>query len=950
MPYDVVKRDDQYCVIKVDTKEVIGCHQTREQAIDQIQAIGASKHASEAQELSHGELHQLLSVMLRDRYPESVSPWIRAVYDDYLVYEVERAGRVELYRVSYAVVGDQVQLGEPERVEMHVEYVPVSEVGKPMLVEPVEVDLDGYEPDEGEIAALVRIVMELLKQTDGNATEALAQAAASQLGEAKGNIQSIISTFGRWAGGSHHQCVALLRGKSGISDPVRLCAWLKDRYLGTTSWRGKRSEAVVREASVPLTTLSDGVLIESADDGLGWRWRVQLIQAGVSKNRTEYPLEVLHRRASLYEGVPVFYSDGPDHDPNRRGFGAIAGWIVEARPNSRGVEGVLELNRGRPELRETFLQAWEVVQKTGKLPFGFSHVVPAGRYRLSVRRLAEGQVVRRIEDFDEVESVDIVMRPSAGGELLGLVAAIDEREERSVRTMAVLVERLRRGERLTEAELNELKAQLSPEEYLAALETGIAAREDAAKGVSDDRDVATEAQAIREAVERVRRLECRALLAERLAEAKASGLPAVFVERIRRDFADRVFEAEELEQRIAADRELAAKLAESQSLPRTGKVDATVVEDQRERWQKAMDGLFEGRVVDGVRPFTSLKQAYRVISGSSLEYIDPNLSRMILGEAAGWVPPGHPLAESITTTTFAQILGDSMTRRMIQEYSRPNLQTWRAIVGPNIVPLTDFRTQRRMRMGGYGDLPVVAEGADYQPLTSPGDEEATYAPSKRGGTEELTFEAIQNDDIGALRRIPRELGRAAARTLYRAVWLTTIRDNATCSYDATPLFHASHSNLGTNALDAAGLLATENAMRAQTFYGTDERMGDVNQPKILVVPASLREIAYKLTQSATAVTTNQDATVPNIFRDVGYRIIVVDDLTDANDWFAFADPADVPILEVGFLNGREEPELFVQDMANVGSVFAADKVTYKIRHIWGIGILDHRGAFKNAVA
>ena len=41
----------------------------------------------------------------------------------------------------------------------------------------------------------------------------------------------------------------------------------------------------------------------------------------------------------------------------------------------------------------------------------------------------------------------------------------------------------------------------------------------------------------------------------------------------------------------------------------------------------------------------------------------------------------------------------------------------------------------------------------------------------------------------------------------------------------------------------------------------------------------------------------------------------------------------------GFLGGREEPELFVQDMPNVGSMFSNDKLTYKIRHIYGGNVL-----------
>ena len=38
---------------------------------------------------------------------------------------------------------------------------------------------------------------------------------------------------------------------------------------------------------------------------------------------------------------------------------------------------------------------------------------------------------------------------------------------------------------------------------------------------------------------------------------------------------------------------------------------------------------------------------------------------------------------------------------------------------------------------------------------------------------------------------------------------------------------------------------------------------------------------------------------------------------------------------MGFLDGREDPELFVQDAPTVGSLFSSDEITYKIRHIYG---------------
>jgi hypothetical protein len=53
-----------------------------------------------------------------------------------------------------------------------------------------------------------------------------------------------------------------------------------------------------------------------------------------------------------------------------------------------------------------------------------------------------------------------------------------------------------------------------------------------------------------------------------------------------------------------------------------------------------------------------------------------------------------------------------------------------------------------------------------------------------------------------------------------------------------------------------------------------------------------------------------------------------------------------PTFELGFYQGREDPELFTQSDPNFGSVFDADKVTWKIRHIYSGAVLDYRGFYR----
>jgi len=374
-----------------------------------------------------------------------------------------------------------------------------------------------------------------------------------------------------------------------------------------------------------------------------------------------------------------------------------------------------------------------------------------------------------------------------------------------------------------------------------------------------------------------------------------------------------------------------------------------VTESQREKYEKAMDAMLDGEPKDGVQPFRSIQHAFRVITGrTDFQPVD------VLEESARFAPTyleperRKSIFEGLETSDWPQVLGDSIHRKLIREYSLEDLNTWRVLVS-DFDSIKDFRDNPRVRYGGYGLLDVVGERDTYQSLTSPSDEEAKYKIQKRGGLEDLTIEMIANDDIGALRRIPQRMGRAAALTLYQTIF-NLFKDNPLI-YDGVNFFDAAHGNTGTSALASAALSSTRQLMMQQAPFGiAAERLGMVNAPKWIIVPAELEDEAWELTRSAVVVTSNKDATVPNIHQKHGIDYIVVSYWTDATDWIAVADPKKIPTIEVGFWNGRQEPELFVQDQPAVGSAFTADKITYKIRHVWGYAVLDYRPFYKHVVA
>ncbi len=296
------------------------------------------------------------------------------------------------------------------------------------------------------------------------------------------------------------------------------------------------------------------------------------------------------------------------------------------------------------------------------------------------------------------------------------------------------------------------------------------------------------------------------------------------------------------------------------------------------------------------------------------------------------------LRESLASGSLGEVLGDSISRRLIKEYENESIyDVWRHAA--TVVPVNDFRTQERTRFGGYGDLPGVAEGAAYAALASPTDEKATYAVSKRGGPEQLTLEMITNDDAGTVQRIPRKLVRAAKRTLSKFV-LDFLKDNPAV-YDGVALFHANHNNLGAAALSAAAVAAGRLAMKSQTEKDSGEKIGI--GPRFLWVSDDLEETAVNLFRRNT----EQDKT---FIQSLSLDVVPVWYWTDANDWCLTADPMDIPCIEVGFLTGNETPELFIQDDQTSGSMFSHDKLTYKIRHIYGGTVIDHRGAYKSVVA
>lgn len=655
---------------------------------------------------------------------------------------------------------------------------------------------------------------------------------------------------------------------------------------------------------------SDAVIISEAQQvGKGNIFDVLVIRPGMSKNGRRYRRPVLEASAPLLDGARSFASDGPDHDPRKRGVKALVGWWANPRyetnvelPNGKLAEGIVaRYHVTDRDLAETLRESLA----GGKPDLITFSIVADGE----VQRVVEsGRPLVDVVRINSYESVDPVINAAAGGVAVRLVASV---EDPSMDWEHLALPAAVRGLASGEITAEDLQAN-RPDLHAVLVE-------------DDDEPVAVSEAVVSEAVaEAMAPYET-----ERLVESTLLGhsrLPDAVKARIREAAGAKVaaekraLTKDEIDALVEAETEYVAALNPA-VVKGSGPV-ATDMKSERDRVTEAMYDIISGKSND------SFRALYVDLTG------DRNMS--------GRLQEGGRLTESITTATFAEVLGDSITRRMLEVYNLPDLSNWREVA--NVVPLNDFRTQRRIRMGGYGNLPAVTQGNPYAALTTPGDEEATYAISKRGGTETITMETIANDDLGAIRSVPTRLGRAAAQTLYEFVF-DFMATNANI-YDSTALAAAGHNNYTTAALAASSLIAGRTAMKKQTDMSNGKRLGV--KPKWLVVPVDLEQTAYELTQTDREVASANNTV--NFIRTFSLQPLVVDYWTDTTNWWLVADKSLVPTIEMGFFNGREEPELFLQDMPNVGSVFSNDTLTYKIRHIYGGAVVDFRGFYGAIVA
>jgi hypothetical protein len=627
----------------------------------------------------------------------------------------------------------------------------------------------------------------------------------------------------------------------------------------------------------------------------------------VFKNYTEEALREAVRNG-LFENVPALYRSDEEHLHGKNtGVNQVVGTFTNVKWNSelKQVEGIFNLKNGGEfveRFRQKLAEAWKGTKKIGLSISGM------GKY--IIEKLKD-KYVAVVTEIESLQSIDPVNSGNAGGKLVALIESNFVKNNPS-------------NKNLNEVKMNQELKQKIFELLNSAMQLD-----------SDAPD-----ENISEVVSEAKKLLCEAQLQNALAKSK---LPEIVKDKIKKQFSGKIFESKELEDAMKLEQKVLAELNPA-VIDNGGADRLEVTRDALDKSEKQLEymllsplaksKLTEAEKQDyknhGAGEMYSVKEWYRNLTG------DFNVTGVRQSKGL--------LSEALVTTDFASIFKNALNKSMVMEYrfSAYN-DNWRKLVS-EIVPRQDFKTNTVTRMGGYGNLPVVAENNPYTAADSPTDEEITYAIRKRGYIETITREMIVNDDLGAIRKIPIRMGQAAGRTIYEFVF-DLIISNPVMDYDGVALFHANHGgNLLAVALDSTSLANARSIMRNQTELDSGKKIGI--KPKYLLVPAELDKTAYELTTIAYGL----NNPVPEFHQTWQIEPITIAHTTDANNWYLVADPMEFPTIEIGFLHGREEPELFVSDLPTQGSYFTNDQIKFKIRHEYDGDVLDHRSFVGSIVA
>jgi hypothetical protein len=245
------------------------------------------------------------------------------------------------------------------------------------------------------------------------------------------------------------------------------------------------------------------------------------------------------------------------------------------------------------------------------------------------------------------------------------------------------------------------------------------------------------------------------------------------------------------------------------------------------------------------------------------------------------------------THAISGILSSTVNKFLLAGFSGVE-SSWRQI--STVRSVNDFKTLTSFRLNGGMKFEKVAPGGELK-NAGLSDETRTISAETYGIMTSVTRNDLINDDLGALTAVPQRIGRGGALKLNDVFW-ASFQDDST-------FFTTGRGNKKATA----GALSLANLKAIATLF---RKLKDPDgnpvavEPRVLLVPADIELAAAEIMGSALLVGGSSAAPDRNVLAG-RYQVVSTSYLSSAEDYYLLASPADMPVMEVAFLNGVQSP-------------------------------------------
>jgi phage major head subunit gpT-like protein len=288
------------------------------------------------------------------------------------------------------------------------------------------------------------------------------------------------------------------------------------------------------------------------------------------------------------------------------------------------------------------------------------------------------------------------------------------------------------------------------------------------------------------------------------------------------------------------------------------------------------------------------------------------------------------LAAGFATHSIANVLAATYGKFLLQGYNAVE-STWDMIA--SIRSVSDYKAVTGVRLNGGFDFEDVGATGELKSADA-SDETRTIRAKLTGRMSSISMVDIVNDDLGALTQVPARLGRGAAIKLNRDFWTEFQSSNAS--------FYRAETAAAGNALSISSLRTATASYRKLT--DPDGNPLGIT-PAMLLVPPELEITAAEL-MGGSLLITGESTTRTNVNVLAGrYQVVPSSYLTTGTTWWLVANPAELPCMEVAFLNGNRLPTVQQAD-----ADFNQLGIQVRGHFSYGVAKAEARGAYRMATA